>query len=158
MANIGNPFSWDLKEERSFETLAQRGKATYSKPLDTINNKTSRDSFFSETFGVSPNRAFITGFTPFEPIPFLPLGGEQLDKKKDDCCDEKPTDGKASKTEKETHENNGTLTPTVSNSLETTEKGEESAPTDNVIAESNGATNVNKNETEPRRVSPSDYL
>lgn len=102
MANVGNPFSWDFKEERSFETIAQRGKATYSKPLDTVNNKTSRDSFFSEVFGVSPNRAFITGFTPFEPIPFLPLGGKQLDKKKDDCCDEKPTDNKTHEVGKET--------------------------------------------------------
>ena len=102
MANVGNPFSWDFKEERSFETIAQRGKATYSKPLDTINNKTSRDSFFSETFGVSPNRAFITGFTPFEPVPFLPLGGGKSADNKDNCCDEKSTDSKAHEVGKET--------------------------------------------------------
>lgn len=102
MANVGNPFSWDFKEERSFETIAQRGKATYSKPLDTINNKTSRDSFFSETFGVSPNRAFITGFTPFKPVPFLPLGGGKSADNKENCCDEKPTGNKTPETGKET--------------------------------------------------------
>lgn len=102
MANVGNPFSWDFKEERSFETIAQRGKATYSKPLDTINNKTSRDSFFSEVFGVSPNRAFITGFTPFEPIPFLPLSSGKSADNKDNCCDEKPIDNKTHEVGKET--------------------------------------------------------
>lgn len=168
MANTGNPFSWGFKEERSFETLAQRGKATYSKPLDTINNKTSRDSFFSEFFGVSPNRAFITGFTPFEPIPFLPLGGGKSGDNKDNCCDEKPTDNKTPETgkettdktpseiennkennatEKDTSENSGTLTPPNSDPADTHENSSNVTPTNSETSESH----ENSNTSEPKK-------
>lgn len=157
MANIGNPFSWDLKEERSFETLAQRGKATYSKPLDTINNKTSRYSFFSEFFGVSPNRAFITGFTPFEPIPFLPLGGGKSGDNKDNCCDEKPTDNKTPETGKETTDKTPSeIENNKKNNATEKENGGESTSTDGKSSNTEKDTSENSGTLTPPNSEPAD--
>ncbi len=158
MANVGNPFSWDFKEERSFETIAQRGKATYSKPLDTINNKTSRDSFFSEFFGVSPNRAFITGFTPFEPIPFLPLGGGKSGDHKDNCCDEKPTDNKAHEVGKETTDKTPSESEKNNKENNTTEKenSDASTSTDGKSSNTEKDTSENSGTLTPPNSEPAD--
>lgn len=66
----GNPFSWGFSEEHSFDTLATRGKATYNKPREIVEQGTAMDGFFVEQFGTSPNPAFITGMTAIDPLPF----------------------------------------------------------------------------------------
>ena len=56
----GNPFFWGFKEERSIETLAKRMKATYNTPREVKEQKDTLYNPFGQTFGHSPNPAFIT--------------------------------------------------------------------------------------------------
>ena len=67
----GNPFFWGFKEERSIETLAKRMKATYNTPREVKEQKDTLYNPFGQTFGHSPNPAFITGTTALDPLPYI---------------------------------------------------------------------------------------
>ena len=67
----GNPFFWGFKEERSIETLAKRMKATYNTPREVKEQKDTLYNPFGQTFGHSPNPAFITGATALDPLPYI---------------------------------------------------------------------------------------
>ena len=67
----GNPFFWGFAEQRSIETLAKRMKATYNTPREVKEQKDTLYNPFGQTFGHSPNPAFITGATALDPLPYI---------------------------------------------------------------------------------------
>lgn len=85
----GNPFGWGFEEQRSLTTLAKQGNATYNTPRETLETKTATENFFEQNIAVSPNPAFVTGFTAIDPMPFTAtLGKSNTDSTEGNDCED----------------------------------------------------------------------